>query len=37
MKNFDYLYENIDVKLNDEAALKSEVNEYMKVSKNYKK
>jgi hypothetical protein len=37
MKNFDYLYDNIDVKLNDEVAIKSEVNEYLKASKNYKK
>ena len=37
MKNLDSLYENIDSKLFDEEGLKSEVKEYMKVSKNYKK
>ena len=37
MKNFDYLYDNLDQNLNDEDALKSEVKEYMKVSKNNSK
>lgn len=37
LKNFDYLYDNIDQNLLDQEALKSEVKEYLKASKNYKK
>lgn len=38
MKNFNYLYDNLDLKpIPDEYYIKEEVGEYMKVTKNYKK
>lgn len=38
MKNFNYLYDNLDIKPTaDDVYIKEEVGEYMKVTKNYKK
>jgi trehalose/maltose hydrolase-like predicted phosphorylase len=37
LQNFNNLYDNLDIKINDDQHIKHEVKEYMNATKNYKK